>query len=105
MPLLAPALLTMVASQLLDLATFVTMVRRLGPHAEANPLVHAMLISGGLSTVLLAKLALVVLVGAVAVVLLATRNSWHRAGGVLLAIAIGAGILGGWTNLLTITAA
>jgi hypothetical protein len=31
MPLLVPALLTMVAAQLLDLATFVTMVRRLGP--------------------------------------------------------------------------
>ena len=102
MPLLAPALLTMVAAQLLDLGTFVTMIRRLGPGAETNPIVLSMLGSGGLGDVVLAKIALVALVGGVAVALMVGRaQGARRAGGALLAFAIVAGVLGGWSNALT----
>ena len=103
MPLLVPGLLTLVAAQLFDLATFVTMVGRFGPGAEVNPLVSAMLGAGGMPEVVLAKLALVVLVGATAVVLLGARGpGFRRVGSVLLACGIVAGIFGGWTNALTI---
>jgi hypothetical protein len=103
MPVVAPALLTMVAAQLLDLMTFLAMVRRVGIGGEANPLVVSLFEDGGVPTVVLAKLGLVVLVGSVAVALLAMRShAVRRAGGMLLAAAIVAGILGGWTNALTI---
>jgi hypothetical protein len=103
MPLLAPALLTMVAAQLLDLGTFVTMVRRIGIGAEANPLVVGLFQDGGIPALVLAKLSLLVLIGSVSVVLVRMRGrTWQRAGGMLLAMAIVAGILGGWSNALTI---
>src|SRR5947207_15803957 len=100
---LATALLTMLAAQLLDLATFITMVRRFGPKAEINPFVSAMLGSGGLTAVVVAKLLLVVLVASVAIALMTGReHGLRRAGTVLLACAIAAGIFGGWTNAITI---
>jgi uncharacterized membrane protein YtjA (UPF0391 family) len=103
MPLLVPALLTMVAAQLLDLATFVTMVRRLGPSSEVNPIVSAVLGSGGIAAVVVAKLLLVVMVGSVALSLMSGHErGLRRAASVLLACAIVAGIFGGWTNALTI---
>ncbi len=106
MPILAPALATMVAAQLLDLVTFVRMIQRVGIGGEANPFVIGVFHDGGLPTLVLAKLALIVLIGSVAVVLLVARGrTFHRAGGALLAAAIVAGILGGWTNVLTFTAA
>ncbi len=105
MPILVPAVLTMVAAQLLDLATFVRLVRSVGIAGEANPFVIGLFQDGGLPTLVLAKLALVVLIGSVAVVLLTARGrTAHRAGGVLLAAPIVAGILGGWSNVLTIGA-
>jgi hypothetical protein len=92
----------MVAAQLLDLATFMTMVRRLGPGAEANPLVVSMLGAGGLPEIVLAKVALVALVGSVAVLLAVGRApGLRRAGGALLAFAIVAGVFGGWSNAIT----
>ncbi len=105
MPILAPAVLTMVAAQLLDLGTFITMVHRVGIGGEANPLAANVLDGGGLGLLVVAKLALIVLVGSVAVGLVAFRRRWlQRAAFVLLAFAIAAGILGGWTNALTISA-
>jgi hypothetical protein len=99
---LPTVLLAMVAAQLFDLGTFLTMVHRLGPVAEANPIVAEVLSSGGLGVVVLAKLALVVLVGAVAVVLTAVdQHRARRLGGALLAFAIVAGVVGGWTNAMT----
>lgn len=93
----------MVAAQLFDLATFVTMVRRLGPGAEVNPFVSAMLGAGGMPELVLAKLALVVLVGATAVVLMSARGRrLRRVGSVLLGCAIVAGVFGGLTNAITI---
>ena len=103
MPILVPSLLTLLAAQLFDLATFVTMVRRLGPRAEVNPFVSEMLGAGGLPELVLAKLALIVLVGATAVVLLRARGArFQRVGAVLLACGIAAGVFGGWTNAITI---
>lgn len=102
MPLLPPAVLTMVAAQLLDLGTFVTMIRRMGVHAEANPFVVGVLENGGLTSLVLAKLALMVLIGAVAVALVAMRRrELARAGWVVLGCAIVAGVIGGWSNALT----
>jgi hypothetical protein len=99
---LAMGLLTMAVAQLFDLGTFVTMVRRLGPSAEANPIVSAILGSDGLSVLVLAKLLLVVVVGGVAVSLMTTRGPRARlAGQVLLTCAIVAGLIGGWSNALT----
>jgi hypothetical protein len=102
MPLF-PALATMLLAQLLDLGTFVVMVHRVGPDAEVNPIVSALLFAGGVGEVVAAKLALIVLVAAVAVALRAGRApGMRRAAGVLIGCAIVAGIFGGWTNAITI---
>ena len=61
---LGTGLLTMLVAQLFDLATFVTMVHRLGPSSEANPIVVAILGADGLSVLVVAKMLLVVLIGA-----------------------------------------
>jgi len=102
---LSTILLTMFTAQLFDLATFIAMVRRLGPAAEANPVVLGVMTSGGVGAVIAVKLTLIVLVGAVAVVL--NHGGDHRArraGALLLGCAILAGVFGGWTNALTIAA-
>ena len=101
---LPTGLLTMFVAQLFDLVTFVTMVHRLGPSSEANPIVVAILGANGLSALVVAKVLLVVLIGAVAVSLMTGRRTRFRlAGQVLLACAIVAGLLGGWSNALTIS--
>jgi uncharacterized membrane protein len=103
MPLFGVALLTMTAAQLLDLGTFLAMVRRLGLAAEANPLVAALAQTSGLSGVVIAKLALVALVASVAVGLSMSKDAHHRrVAPILLGCAIVAGLFGGWSNALTI---
>jgi len=103
MSLIGNALLTMAVAQLFDLATFMAMIRRLGPGAEVNPVVLGMLGSGGMASVVLAKVALVVFIGAVSVVLLQGRaGGMQGAATVLLGCAIVAGVFGGWTNAITI---
>jgi hypothetical protein len=103
MSLIGNALLTMAVAQLFDLATFMAMIRRLGPGAEVNPVVLGMLGSGGMASVVLAKVALVVFIGAVSVVLLQGRaGGMQRAATALLGCAIVAGVFGGWTNAITI---
>jgi hypothetical protein len=103
MSLLGNALLTMAVAQLFDLATFMAMIRRLGPGAELNPIVLGMLGSGGMASIVLAKVALVVLIGAVSVTLVQGRaGAMQRAATVLLGCAIVAGVFGGWTNAITI---
>jgi hypothetical protein len=102
MPLLV-GLGTMLLAQLLDLLTFVVMVHRVGPHAEVNPVVSALLHAGGVPEVAFAKVALMVLVAGVAVALQrGPERGMQRAAGVLLGCAIVAGIFGGWTNAVTI---
>ena len=99
---LPTGLLTMVVAQLFDLGTFVTMIRRLGASAEANPLVLAELGSGGLPVLVLAKLCLIVLIGALSVALMSGQGPRARvAGQLLLSLGIVAGLIGGWSNAVT----
>lgn len=104
MPLLTFALAVMALAQFLDLATFTVMVTRLGPQAEANPIVAQVLATHGVALLALGKGAVVVLVAATAVVLAEHRasrvNRWIAAG--VIATAIVVGIIGGWSNSLTI---
>ena len=102
MALFIPAVVTMIAAQLLDLVTFVTMVHRLGPTAEANPLVQGLLRDYGVPMAAVAKVALIAFVVAIAAVLSArTARSERLIGAVVVAAAIIGGILGGGTNALT----
>jgi hypothetical protein len=94
---------TLTLAQALDMTTFVLMVRRDGPGAEANPIVASMLVELGMPAVTAAKIALIVLVGALA--LAATgrpRGVWSVVGGLPLALAIAFGLIGGITNAAAI---
>lgn len=100
MGFLPVALLAIVAAQMLDLATFAEMVRRVGPAAEANPLVALLYASHGLPTVAVAKLALVALVTAIAVI--TARRSHGRLAGLVVGAAVVAGLVGGLSNTIAI---
>ena len=93
-------LTTLGLAQALDLATFSVMVARHGASAEANPFVIGMFDTFGMTAVILAKLALIVLIGALYVVASArgNRGIWSMIGGLPLALAIAAGLIGGITN-------
>ncbi len=99
-------LLTLVTAQSLDLGTFALMIRRLGPGAEANPIVSQLFEALGMPAVALAKLALVVCIGALVVAGIdrGGRGRWSAVAGVPLALAIAAGLIGGITNTATILA-
>ena len=102
-PLMTLAVLTMTLAQVLDLGTFVAMVRRLGLEAELNPVVSGLIGGYGLPMAAIAKVALMAFVVALALVLSRRTGRVDRvAGGVVLAAAIVAGILGGATNVLTL---
>ena len=101
--MLVASVLTMTVAQLLDLATFAEMVHRVGPAAEANPLVAAMFEMGGVPAVAIAKIALTAIVAAV-VAWLAGRPT-SRLTSVLVAIVIAAGIIAGLIGGATNTAA
>ena len=96
-------LATLALAQAFDLATFSVMVTKYGATAEANPLVSDMFVSYGMPAVVLAKLALVVLVGALSVAAFSKgrRGVWSVVGGLPLALAIAGGIIGGITNTAT----
>lgn len=93
-------LVTLALAQSFDLATFSVMVARHGPAAEANPLVSDLFVTHGMPAVLVAKIALVVLIGALSVAAAANdrRGVWSIVGGLPLALAIAAGLIGGITN-------
>ncbi len=93
-------LATLFIAQLLDLATFSLMVGRHGATAEANPFVSDLFLAYGMPAVAVAKLALVVLVGALMAASWARgrRGVWSVVGGLPLALAIAAGLIGGITN-------
>ena len=102
--MLVAAVLTMTVAQLLDLATFGEMIRRVGTQAEANPLVAAMFDMGGMPAVAIAKVALTAIVAAV-VAWLAQRPTSRLATalvGIVIAAGIAAGIVGGATNTAAI---
>jgi hypothetical protein len=96
-------LATLFLAQALDLATFSVMVARHGATAEANPLVSDMFVAFGMPAVVVAKLALVVLIGALCVAAASrgNRGIWSMVGGLPLALAIAAGLIGGITNAAT----
>lgn len=90
---------TLVLAQVLDLTTFVLMIREAGPAAEANPLAAQILGTLGMPAMVLAKVAVIVLVGALAVAAWRREQRvWAFAGGLPLAIAIAVGLIGGITN-------
>ena len=97
-------LATLSLAQALDLATFSVMVARHGATAEANPLVSDMFTSFGMPAVVFAKAALIVLIGALCVAASArgNRGVWSMVGGLPLALAIAAGLIGGITNTATL---
>ena len=103
MPLLAAAVLTMSAAQLLDLATFVAMVNAAGPGAEANPLVRHLFVAYGLPLVAIAKIVL--LAGATAIVaLLLGPRPRPRMAAAVLAAGIAVGLVGGVSNSVVLSA-
>ena len=104
MPLLAAAVLTMAAAQLLDLATFVAMVQAVGPAAEANPLVAFLFGAYGFPLVAIAKVALLAMTAAIVAMLLGVRPRPKLAGAVIAA-GIVVGLVGGLSNSLVFTAA
>ena len=102
MPVVA-AVLTMSAAQLFDLATFLTMVHRLGPGAEANPLVALLFGAYGLPLVAIAKVAMLALVTAIGAILL-RRTRTAPLAGVVLALGIVIGLAGAVSNLIALGA-
>jgi hypothetical protein len=96
--------LTLFAAQAFDFATFHAMVARTGASAEANPLVQGLFVALGTPAVALAKVALIALVIALGVAAAARgrQGTWAAVGGLPLALAIAAGLIGGITNAATI---
>jgi hypothetical protein len=102
MPLMSLAVVTMTFAQILDLGTFVTMVRRVGIEAELNPVVAGLITDYGIPMAAIAKVALMALVIAIALILAQRPGRLDRVASVtVLAAAIVAGIVGGATNVLT----
>jgi hypothetical protein len=100
-PILTLAVITMTGAQLLDLGTFVTMVRRVGLDAELNPVVASLIGDYGLPMAAIAKVALMALVVAIALVLSRSTARVDRIASVaVLGAAIVAGIVGGATNVI-----
>jgi hypothetical protein len=98
MPILVAAVLTMSAAQLLDLASFVTMVRALGPAAEANPIVAFLFGSYGYPMVAIAKVVLLAFTTAVASLLLRGARPRPRLAATLVGVGILVGLVGGLSN-------
>jgi hypothetical protein len=91
---------TLALAQALDLATFAVMVGRRGPLAEANPVVADLYDAMGMPAVVLVKFALVLLIAGLVLAAAARdrRGIWAIVGGIPLALAIAAGLIGGITN-------
>jgi hypothetical protein len=98
--MLALRITTLALAQAVDLVTFVVMVGRRGPAAEANPVVEDLYGAMGMPAVVLAKIALVVLIAGLVLAASAhgRKGVWALVGGVPLALAIAAGLIGGITN-------
>jgi len=93
------ALLTLTIAQLFDLGTFVRMVEWHGSAAEVNPLVHGLLVDFGLPFVAVVKVVALSLVVAVIAVLAGwAPTGLGRLAGIVVAIAIVGGLVGGWSN-------
>ncbi len=97
-------LMTLALAQGLDLVTFRIMMSTHGAAAEANPIVSDLFLTHGLTAVVVGKVALVVLIGALSVAGTANgrRGVWAVIGGLPLALAIAAGLIGGITNTASV---
>lgn len=95
---------TLALAQAFDLVTFSLMVARYGTRSEANPIVVDLFHANGFLGVVVAKLALVVLIGALSVASSSQPGGrvWAVVGGLPLALAIAAGLIGGITNTANI---
>ena len=93
----------MSAAQLLDLASFMTMVRQLGPAAELNPLVSALFDLYGYPMVAIVKVVLLALVSAIATIVL-VRTARPRLAAALVGLGILIGLAGGLSNAIAIGA-
>jgi hypothetical protein len=95
---------TLFAAQMFDFATFNAMVASRGAGAEANPLVQELFVALGTPAVAVAKFLLIGLVIALGVAAAARgrQGIWSTVGGLPLALAIAAGLIGGITNAATI---
>lgn len=89
----------LVFAHLFDLVSFVVMVGRHGLNAEANPLVRNLAEQLGLPGLTLAKILAVVL-GACVFIVLSAEN--RRLAMTVLVFGICAGMVGGFTNLISI---
>lgn len=103
MPVVVEAVLTLSAAQLFDLATFWTMVHRLGPGAEVNPLVGVLFGVYGYPLVAIAKVVLLAVVTAVGAILL-KRQGTARLAVAVLGVGILIGLVGGISNTIAIGA-
>jgi hypothetical protein len=89
------------AAQFFDLGTFSLMVDRHGVAAEVNPIVAQGFAGWGMVLVVVAKIALVLLVGSIVVLLAGhpTRRASLSVAAVLTVLAVVAGFTGGVSNL------
>ena len=92
------------AAQFFDLGTFTLMVDRHGVAAEVNPIVAQGFADWGMVLVVVAKLALVVLVGSIVVLLAGhpTRRASLGLAALVSVAAVVAGFTGGVSNLATL---
>jgi hypothetical protein len=105
MPVMVAGVLAMSAAQLLDLATFMGMVRQLGPAAELNPLVGALFALYGYPMVAIVKILLLAVVTAVATILFARSSKPRpRLAAGLVALGILIGLVGGLSNAIAVGA-
>jgi hypothetical protein len=97
-------LTTLTLAQILDLTTFVLMVRQHGVRAEANPLAAGLFDALGEPAMVAAKVCLIVVIGALCVAAAAAggRGLWRVVGGLPVALAISLGLIGGITNAAVI---
>ena len=98
------AVVTLTVAQLLDLGTFIRMIARHGVEVEANPLVSHLAAEYGMQFVAVTKITALSVVVAVTVVLLGQPNGpgHPRLARTVVAIAVLAGLIGGWTNAATL---
>jgi hypothetical protein len=93
------------AAQFFDLGTFSLMVGRHGVAAEVNPIVAQGFADWGMALVVVAKLALVLLVGSIVVVLAQYRPARPmslRLAAVVTIVAVAAGLTGGVSNVVAL---
>jgi hypothetical protein len=105
MPLLILGVIVMTVAQLLDLTTYMAMVRQLGPMAEVNPIVRELFAGYGFPAVAIAKVVLLAIVSSIAAILVAHRvgrPARFRLAGGIVALGILIGLVGGLSNVAAI---